>query len=329
MKKLFNLQLFAENLNTNTTGSAGLSTENKTFYDKTLIKLAGPSLVHHQFGQKRNIPKNGGKTIEFRKFSPLGKATTPLTEGVTPDGQSLDVKTIVANVNQYGGYVTVSDVLDMAAIDNTVSETLSLIGDQAGQTLDTIERDALVGGTNVQYADGSVAARNALTSANKMSVDVLKRAVRTLKKFNTPKIDGYYIAIMHPSCAYDLMSDPEWIDAQKHTNGNVDKLYKGEIGQIAGVKVVESTEAKVFGAKGSGGATVYATLVFGKDAYGVTEIEGGGLETIVHQLGSGGSADPLNRRATIGWKSTHTAERLVEEYMVRVETSSSFSDEEN
>ena len=66
-----NLQLMAGNLNTNVTSDSGLSVENKTFYDRTLIETAGPNLVHDQFAQTKNIPKNGGKTIEFRKYSPL------------------------------------------------------------------------------------------------------------------------------------------------------------------------------------------------------------------------------------------------------------------
>lgn len=330
MKELFNLQLFAENLNVNTTTQTGsgkdLSVENKTFYDKDLIRLVGPNLIHGQFGQKRNVPKNGGKTIEFRKFSPLGKATTPLTEGVTPEGQSLDVSKIEATVKQYGGYVAISDTLDMTAIDPVVTETVALISEQAAKTLDTIERDILCAGTNVQYADGSVESRASLTSSHKLTVDMLKRAVRTLKSQNAARIDGYYVAIVHPSVAYDLMSDPDWTDAQKYTAGNVTKLFKGEIGEIAGVKVVESTEAKVWK---QGDLSVYGTLVIGKDAYGVTDIEGGGLETIIKPLGSGGTSDPLNQRSTVGWKSFHTAEILVNEYMVRIETASTFSDNAN
>ena len=180
-----NLSLFG--LETNLTTDAGLGAENKTFYDKTLIKLAKPNLIHGQFGQERKIPKNGGKQIEFRKFMPLGKATEPLTEGVTPDGQKLSVATQSATVHQYGGYVTISDELDMTSIDPIVTETVELISDQAAKTLDTIERDVLISGTNVQYGDGSVEERSAVTKDMKMSVDVLKRAVRALKTQNASK----------------------------------------------------------------------------------------------------------------------------------------------
>ena len=124
---VFNLQMLADP-NTNVTTDPGLSVENKTFYDMTLIDEAAPALVHDQFGQKRPIPKNGGKTIEFRKFAPLAKALTPLTEGVTPQGKSLDVTTITAEVSQYGDFITMSDMLEMTAIDNVVVEPLTLLG---------------------------------------------------------------------------------------------------------------------------------------------------------------------------------------------------------
>ena len=82
-KMELDLQLFATAANTTTSTASGndLSVEMKTYYSDYLIDMATPLLVHDQFGQKHPIPKNGGKTIEFRKYSPLAKAMTALTEG--------------------------------------------------------------------------------------------------------------------------------------------------------------------------------------------------------------------------------------------------------
>jgi len=318
-----NLQLFAE-MNTNVTGDSGLSVENKTHYDMTLIDEAAPQLVHDQFGQKRPIPKNGGKKIEFRKFASLPKALTPLTEGVTPDGKKLSATKIEAEVKQYGDYVVLSDILDLTAIDPIVVEATKVCGRQAGLTLDTITRNILHTGTNVYYApkgDGTaVTSRANLDATCKLTVDVIKRVAAILKKNNAPKIDGSYVAIIHPYAAYDLMSDPEWI--APHQYQDTSNLYEGEIGKIAGVRFVETSEAKIY----EGG--VFGTLVLAEDAYGVTELTGGGLETIVKQLGSAGVADPLNQRSSVGWKGTKTAEILVEAYMIRIEHKSSFTGEE-
>ena len=413
--KDINLQLFAD-LNTNVTTDSGLSEEMKTFYSDYLIDQAGPKLVHDQFGQKHPIPKNGGKVIEFRKYDPLPKALTVLTEGVTPDGQKLTMSTLKSEVRQYGSYITLSDVLLLTAIDNNLVQATKLLGKQAGETLDTITREVLNGGTNVQYAEGQVSSRAQLnggqtdaTQNHYLTVDAIRMAVRTLKNQNAEKIGDSYVAIIHPDIAYDLMSDKAWKDVKDY---DPEDWYAGEIGKIAGVRFVETTEAKIFksanltksnatltvkgtvtkafkvpvteeitkedafkmagkqitinsgatiytilsaeaGAAGNSsitvdkevtaadtnpiatvgggksGRAVYSTLVLADNAYGVTDIEGGGLQHIVKNLGSAGSADPLNQRATVGWKAIKTAERLVEPYMVRIETCSTFDSPAN
>lgn len=321
-----NLHLFAAN--TNVTTDTGLSDEMKTYYSDYLIDLAEPLLVHDQFGQKQPIPKNGGKTIEFRKYSPLAKALTPLTEGVTPNGQKLTMSVITATVAQYGGYVTLSDVLLLTAIDNNLLQATELLASQAGRTLDTVTREVLQGGTNVMYAQGGAArASLAYTSAasnNNVTFDDIRKAVRALKIQNAPKISGSYVAIVHPDVAYDIMSDPKWVNVK--TYSDPDGMYEGEIGKIEGVRFVETTEAKVYKDAGASSRDVYGTLVLGANAYGVTEVTGGGLQHIVKQLGSAGSEDPLNQRATAGWKAIKVAERLVEQYMIRIESTSSFDD---
>lgn len=308
-----NLTLFDSNPNTTTT----LSEEMKTYYSDYLIDNAKPNLVHDQFGQKHNIPKNGGKTINFRRFVPFDKATDALTEGVTPNGGTLSVTSLSSTVAEYGYYVTLSDLLMLTSIDNTLVETTKLLGNQAGTTLDTITREVLNGGTNVMYS-GGVSARSSVTANCKLTVDDIYKAARFLKTQNAPKIDGSYVAIIHPDVAYDLMRDEEWIEAHKYAATT--ELFEGEIGKIGGVRFVETTEAKIF----EGDTPVYSTLVLGANAYGVTEVAGGGLKTIVKQLGSGGTADPLNQRATAGWKAIKTAERLVENYMIRIESASTF-----
>lgn len=322
-----NLQLFANVVQT--TLLDGLSPEMKTFYDMTLIDEASANLVHDQFGQKRPIPANGGKTIEFRKFAPLAKAITPLTEGVTPDGKSLTVSTITATVSQYGDYITQSDVLELTALDNTIIEATKLLGKQAGATLDTVVRNALQAGTNVTYcpkigADGSetaVTSRANLDATAQLTVDVVQQVVAKLRAQNAPTIGGDYVAIIHPYVAYDLMRDPEWIDAHKYAQP--DNLYTGEIGKIAGVRFVQTTEAKIYTGSGCpSGLAVFASLFLGDGAYGVTEITGGGLQTIVKQKGSAGTADPLDQRSSVGWKAIKTAEILIPNYIVRVESCS-------
>ena len=323
------LQMFAtaSTQNQNTTGASGMSAEMKTFYEKRLIDQAEPALVHDQFGDPYPIPANGGKNIEFRKYDSLPKATTPLTEGVTPDGQTMNVSTVTAEVKQYGGWVPITDTLQLTAIDNNIVQATKIIASQAGRTLDTIVRDVLAGGTNVIYApkigeDGAetaVTSRATLDATCQLTSDLIARAATQLKAMNADPIGTSFVGIIHPYVAYELRRDPDWIDVHKYAQP--DEIYNGEIGTLHGVRFVETSEAKIW--KGTGcpaGLAVFSTLILGAHAYGSTEIEGGGLEHIVKQLGYGD--DPLNQRASVGWKAHKTAERLVEQYMVRIESCS-------
>lgn len=327
------LQMFAtaSTQNQNTTGASGMSAEMKTFYEKRLIDQAEPALVHDQFGDPYPIPANGGKNIEFRKYDSLPKATTPLTEGVTPDGQTMNVSTVTAEVKQYGGWVPITDTLQLTSIDNNILQATKIIASQAGRTLDTIVRDVLAGGTNVIYApkigeggaETAVTSRATLDATCQLTSDLIARAATQLKAMNADPIGTSFVGIIHPYVAYDLRRDPDWIDVHKYAQP--DEIYNGEIGTLHGVRFVETSEAKIW--KGTGcpaGLAVFSTLILGAHAYGSTEIEGGGLEHIVKQLGYGD--DPLNQRASVGWKAHKTAERLVEQYMVRIESVSSYSE---
>lgn len=412
IEKRINLQLFGTEYDINRTldpisghTANDLSPEMKTYYSDYLIDNATPNLVHDQFAQKHPIPKNGGKSIEFRKYDPFPKATTPITEGVTPAGHKMNVTTITAYVNQFGDFVEMSDVLLLTAIDNNMVQATKLLGNQAGETLDWVTREVLNQGTNVLYAKGTgtrPTERSEVDSTNVITVDDIQNAVRILKKANAKKIGDSFVGIVGPDIAYTLQRDPEFI--AWHQYARPEELYAGELGKIGGVRFVETTEAKIFEATpltdaaptltvktavtsddevtvveaisadeatrieelknifigstevevasvaagtagnavitlsaagtfaanavvaaadaGVGGMDVHSTLILAENAYGVTEIAGGGLQHIVKQLGSSGSADPLNQRATVGWKAIKTAEILVEGFMVRIESAS-------
>lgn len=321
-----NLQLFATTM---TTETGSLSAEMKTFYEKRLLDQAEPLLVHNQFGDKYPIPANNGKKIEFRKYSALPKALTALTEGVTPAGNSLTVTTVEGTVKQYGDWIQLSDMLQMTAIDNNVVQATKLLSSQAGRTLDTVTREVLAGGTNVIYApkvvDGAeteVLSRSTLTPECVLTPFVVMRAAATLEAMNTPKIDGSYVLIIHPYCRETLQESPGWVDVVKYKEGN--NTFSGEIGKIGDVRVVTTSEAKVINdstcpvVETTTYYSVFTSLLLGANAYGVTELENGGLQHIVKQLGYG--EDPLNQRSSCGWKATSVAVRLCEEYMVRIES---------
>ena len=244
------LQLFAGEMNTQTTG--GLSAEMKTYYGMELLENARPQLVHNQFAATKGLPVGGGKTVEWRKFGAFDKALTPLTEGVTPDGSGISVSYITKELAQYGDYTTVSDMLDLTAIDDVVLEITDRHGANMGLTLDTVTRNEIQQGRQVIYAprqesDGKkteVVSRYALDGQCKMTSELVAKAATQLKKMNAPTFDGKYVCIIHPSVAFDLRQDEAWIAAHQYAAAT--ELFSGEIGELHGVRFVETTEAKIY-----------------------------------------------------------------------------------
>ena len=317
-------------LNVNTSGvnqaagtvSGGLSPQMRAMYLRRMLEIAKPKLYYNQFGQKTTIEKRGGYQAQWRRYSKLPKAITPLVEGVTPSGGTLSVTEVRATVRQYGAYVSLSDYSDLTAIDNNIAGASELCGAQAGETLDTITRDVLCATTSVQYGDGKKASDANLTVSDVLSVNAIMAAVRTLRRNSAEKIGDSFVAIIHPDCSMDIMNDARWQSVKDYDSKD---FYEGEIGKIGGVRFVESPEAKVEGSSETGGVAIYHTLIFGANAYGTVDIDGGQLEHIFKGFGSGGTSDPLDQRATVGWKASHAAAVLCPEWLVDVHTASSLN----
>lgn len=311
-------------LNTNTTTSTASTTAlNKEYYDRQLLSIAKTKFVHQQFGQKRGIPKNEGKTVRFRRYELFTPdiATQRLTEGVTPNGQALSQTEITATVEQYGAYVSISDLLDLTAIDPVVKDANELLGEQLGTVVDWVTRDAMRAGASVHYVGGG-ASTGAITASNIMTIAEIRKAVKTLKKSKArPFSDGYFVCLVDPDVAYDIQNDALWKDLAVHADP--ERAWKGEIGRLFGVTFVETTEGFVEENAGEGGAAIHHSMIFGADAYGVIDIAGSGaIKSIVKPHGSG--EDPLNQRATVGAKVTaYTAKVLNSLWIIDMQSAAS------
>ena len=300
---------------TNVEGANQLANEDKIFYERALLERLLPELNFYKDAMKKKLPKNSGKTINFRKFNSLTAPSSSLSEGVTPDGNNLDVSKIEAVVAQYGDYVTISDLIQMTGIDPVLTETSELLGEEAGQLVDTKIQEAISTGTNVYFA-GGVESRGAV--ATHLTGADIKKLVRKLKNANAKRFaDGFYHMQIDPSIAYDLMEDPFWVDVSKYAKP--EQMVKGELGKMHGMKFFESTNLKTVT---EGNKDIHIAYAYGKDAYACVDLENGAgkPEIIVKTNGSAGTDDPLNQRASAGWKNCFTAVITQPMALVRVET---------
>lgn len=303
--------------NVQTSTDSDIAKEFKTYYDKRLIRKAGPNLVFAQFAVKRPLPQGSGKTIEFRGFHELDTDVNArkLTEGVTPAAQKLRMYTIEATVAQYGGWVGINDVVKTTAIDPMVTQAVDALSSQAETVLDKIIRNAIVGDDEVNEAyAASAATESAMTPANhKITVNDIRRIVNMLKRANAPRIDGAYPLILHTDVSTDLQADEEYKTLYHYKNP--EKLAAGYVGDIAGARIYESTNVLITKNETSGNA-IYHNVLVGQDSYGSVALEGGGLRTIIKQLGSSGSSDPMEQRGSVAWKATTVAKVLIPKYLV-------------
>lgn len=322
MEKLkMNLSYFVDNTtSTLNSGTGSTATKPTAFYDKTLLKVLRQRMWYHQkYAQKRPMPKNYGDTVNFRRIQKLEPNLTPLVEGVTPDGSTGEVSAISATTQQYGDYMTFSDVVDFQMVDKIITEYTIEQGHQASETLDLIVRDELNAGSNVFYAGGH-STRVEVTDTDKPTIDDFRKMRLSMKKNHVPDMNGKYHVLVSPETVMDLMDDERFLKAYDIAQ-NAKPLIDGEMADIYGMKFIEVINAKTFDGEGAGGANVHSSIMLGKEAYGITEIAGeGSVKSIVKGKGSAGTTDPLDQRQSIGWKvNAFVAKRLTEEAIIRYE----------
>ena len=318
------------------TGTAQIPAGVSAFYDRNLLERAVPALVHDKWGQMRNLPKGNSDTVKFRRWNALSTATTPLTEGVTPTGSSMSVTDVTATILQYGDYTTLTDKVSLVTEDNVIKEATDVLGEQGGETLDEVCRDVLVAGTSVVYAGATVTPTidTRVEVAAAVATADLDVCIKTLKgqnakkftemvtgttKVGTAPIKAAFVGICHTDTSETLETLTGWTGAEAYASSTL--IDMNEIGSYKYIRFIETTMGKVFTGEGAASADVYGTLIFGKNAYGVVSLRGQkNIETIVKPLGSAGTADPLNQRATVGWKAWTITKILNDNFMVRLES---------
>lgn len=353
--QIFDLQLFAEGpgvvvnatggyvnayngTNTEFSGTNTLAPELKTYYDTELLENYREKAVYAQFGKKQALPRNHGKTVEWRKWNTFERAEA-LKEGVIPTGQKFGVSYLTGSIGQFGTYTAVSDILELRSFDDTILGATEEMAASAAETQEDLIRKALLAGTNVLYCDNvdktTGAVKSTPTSPATMAAsdtdgwslltpDMINKAKTIMRKNKVPTVDGKYYCVVSPSVAYDLRSTPGWLEAHKYAAP--EEIFNGEIGELHGVRFIENAFAPVMDgdyANKAGGVT-YANFMFGKDAFGVIDPDGGGMEMIIHDKSEIGG--PLNQFSTIGYKfETNGATILYQERMLRIMSCSSFS----
>ena len=304
-----------------------------------MLKRALPYLHFEKFGQTYTLPTNSTNTAKFRRYFLTGAtgsagsgsgnfytpvALTPLVEGVTPAGNKLVNADYTVTLQQYGDYVTISDVVTDTHTDNILEAATQNLGESAAITLETLRYNVLKAGTNV-FRAGAVASRNLIATAptltdirrvttalNRQNAKKISSVVASTPDYNTKSVEAAYFCVCHP----DLETDLRTITAFKPVSdyGPHTSPMEGEIGSVEQVRFLTTTVCDPYlGAGVSVGSTglrsvggtnvdVYPMIFFGRDAYGLVPLKGKSAMTPMVVNPSPSPGDPLAQRGTVGYK---------------------------
>ena len=288
------------------------------YYDKLFIDTAKHTLIHEEGAQIRPLPQGTGKIVYFQKYTAMPIVTAALTEGANPTSVNLSATNVSATVSEFGSYTTISRLLSLTAVDPKMKGAVEVMGQNAGESRDQMVRNKAFYGATVQLA----AASGALTDVgltDVMSATEVRKAVRSLKVAKAQKYaDGYFLGKIGNYASFDLMGDTTWTNAKVYSD--VNDLYKGELGRLHGVRFLETTNGKETANAGTSSADIMHTYVHGKNAIGMTELNGDSKRIIVKTPGESDTSNPLNRFSTVGWTDSYVPVPLVAAWIIEIKS---------
>lgn len=328
-------------------------------YNRTLLKRAYPELMHQSFGQIKPLGQRKGQSMVFRRYEKNAQATTPLSDGVTPPGTALTKTDYVATLKQYGNYMIITDWVDMTHVDPVITEASALMGENMGESMDSVYREPLVAGTSVYYVTGDAGGTVGFAGSARTDVNgtigkaVLDAAIRDLDGENakhfTPQINGStkvntypvaaaYWALIHTDQVHDLYATnsdlaigDEFVPVERYAGGT--GVMMNEVGKYRNIRFVTSTNTKVWPGSATAGGTTGAGTTYKSadsthvDVYAVLIFARDAYGVVPLQRGSarviieraGGPSDPLRQRNSVGWKAAGVSVILNDAWMVRLE----------
>jgi len=332
-----------------------ISPRTAAYVVKELLKRAMPYMVIERFGQAYPIPLNSTRTAKFRRyfltgatgsagngnpanpfFTPL--SLTPLVEGVTPAGLRLSFQDYTVQLNQYGDYINITDVVEDTHEDPILSEATQILSESAAQTFEAVRYNVLKAGTNVFWTNGGVRTavnttitlalqRQITTALARQNAKPITTILSSNANYRTEPVEAAFIALIHPDMETDCRNIIGFIPTKQY--GTVTP-YENEIGAVERVRYLISTVFTPFpdagGVKGvmrstSGtNADVYPMLYLARDAFGIVPLRGRDSLTPMVVNPKPVAGDPLGQRGSVGWKAWQAAVILQDAFMVRCES---------
>lgn len=340
-----------------------VASRNLIMAEREMLKRAEPIKVISSFGMNKEMPQNKTDTIVFRRALPVDAATTGaasgapqvtasdylLQEGVTPSARTITYQDVQTTLQEYGILMKLSSKAELTYEDDIPKDMVALVGEHMGTLEEMICFNAVRGGTNIIYADGS--ARSSVQSV--ISLNKLRQAARNLEaahgkhvtkklapgpNFGTAGVSPGYLVFSHTDLEADVRNLPGFTPKVEYGSGS--QVHDREVGAVEQFRFITSPYFRPWAASGASVSTgvlrnngqttgtanadVYPVLIVAEDAWGSVALKGmGAIKPIYLPAKQVNHANPLGRFGYVGAQFMKTALRLNEQWMVRYEVAAS------
>lgn len=312
-------------------------------YNRLILNKVAVRTIYDNYAQAMTLETNGNtKKLFARRYIDLLPATVPLAEYDGTNIKAADdviVEEEEIELAHYGAYIEVTDENELYNLDKIKKKYMKLQSNQAKRTAEQIVKDKIYNGLAVVYADTATTRNEVGTGSLKMTPanfdliidkftqqggEVIEEMLKGSTKVSTEPIEEAYIAIVHHSMRKDLEAMNGFVKA---INYSTQERMPYEFGSYDKIRFIEDREGETVLDTNTTPNTILQGVVFAADAYATLTLKGSrNLRTIMHDASIVGG--PLEQFSTIGWKMIMGAGILNQEWIVRIEASSSFVQED-
>ena len=204
-----------------------------------------------------------------------------------------------------------------------MNEASKLLSQNLAQTIDEVTRDVLASTTSVLQCSNGIngetpteLTKSDIDAATKIllgnDAEMISSVITGSTGLGTSPTRPAFWAFMDT----DLLDDLEAVAGFQNTSNYASQqtVLDSEWGSTGNVRWLYSSAGSV-----SDAATpVYNNIIVGREAYAVVHLKSETGNFYIEPLGSGGSADPLHQRGSIGWDHPFVSRILNDSFMLNL-----------
>ncbi len=282
------------------------------FYQSKVLLRVIDAFIYVRFGKRDSMPRHMGDVSKWRRWSNPTAQTVPLLQGIDPAPILLSKTDIQVRMKEYGAYIITSSWMTFTGRTDDESQMADILLDNMRLTIDTLTRDVASGTASQTTASNGI---GTATFINKTDLDtivtnllvqntqMIEPQIGASTKVATSPVRASFIGIAHTGERSRL----ENVSGFKHVSTYAqDQAMPDEFGSTDDIRWLLTTNATR-----ATTTTGYQNLIFGKEFYGTTKIDGSSANsgnlifTPSDQVGS-----PLHRFSTLGWLKNFAAQIL-------------------